>query len=297
MSKKKVKHDDDSRRVNWVSLTYPSDRERVEHLYSLVVTHQIPCVCWCVHDRDTDDNGVLKEVHCHTVIHLKNGMTASAFAENFCIRPRMFEPAYKDGDIKKLDDALLYLIHADETSKAKGKYQYPLEKIKGPWADYARERITFLLSQPSKEVKESQSFFAITSFIENSLYLSTTAVAKWAASNGHWSNFRRSSSVYRDIIREHNEELRQKDIKRDMDSLGERIQERNDIEALYEAIGMRALRTLDGMLEKAGRPSLKLKNQIQYVDEVVHSSAGRVNVELIKEMLRDEKTPEETETA
>lgn len=289
MAKKKNTSQDDSRRVNWVSLTYPSDRERVEHLYSLVVTHQIPCVCWCVHDMDTDDNGVLKEVHCHTVIHLKNGMSPSAFSENFAIRPRMFQPAYKDGDIKKLDDALLYLIHADETSRAKGKYQYPLEKIKGPWATYARERIEFLLSLPSKEVKESQSFFAITSFIESSHYLSVTAVAKWAASNGHWSNFRRSASIFRDIIREHNDFLRESDFKRDMESLADRLKEREDIEAFYEAVGMRSLRALDGMLQAAGKPSLQLQRQIQFVAEIGHKTKGQVNVELIKEMLRDGK--------
>lgn len=283
------KSSDDSRHVNWVSLTYPSDRERVEHLYSLVVTHQVACVCWCVHDMDTDDNGDLKEVHCHSVIHLKNGMSKSAFSENFAIRPRMFEPAYKDGDIKKLDDALLYLIHADETSKSKGKYQYPLDKIKGPWAEYARERIQYLLSQPSKEVKESQSFFAINSFIESSLYLNTSAVAKWAAGNGHWSTFRRSSSIFRDIIREHNEELRQRDVKSSIDEVEERLKERNDIEAFYEAVGMRSLRALDAMLERAGRPSLKLKRQISEVEVLANSSKGRVNVELIKEMLRDGK--------
>lgn len=289
MTKVKNSQSDSSRRVNWVSLTYPSDRERVEHLYSLVVEHQQSCVCWCVHDRDVDVNGEVKQAHCHTVIHLNNAMSASAFSTNFCIRPRMFEPAYKDGDIKNLDQAFLYLVHADDKSKAQGKYQYPLESIKGPWATYARERIEYLLSQPSKEVKESQSFFAINTFIDSSLYLSVGALAKWCASNGHWSNFRRSSSIYRAIMEEHNEFLRKKERREYMDSIPDRIKEREDTEALYTAIGMRALRSLDMMLEDAGRPSLKLKQQISYVSELAQKTKGQVNVEIIREMLQDVK--------
>lgn len=287
MKKNRKPEFDSSRRVNWVSLTYPSDRERVEHLYSLVVEHHQSCVCWCVHDRDTNEKGEVMQAHCHTVIHLNNAMSASAFSSNFCIRPRMFEPAYKDGDIKNLDQAFLYLVHADDKSKAQGKYQYPFESIKGPWASYARERIEYLLSQPSKEVKESQSFFAINSFIDSSLYLSVGALAKWCASNGHWSNFRRSSSIYRAIMEEHNDALRLKERREYMDSIPDRLKEREDIEALYEAVGMRALRSLDMMLEDAGRPSLKLKSQIAYVSEVANKTKGKVNVELIREMLRN----------
>lgn len=270
--------------LNWRTLTYPDDRERVEHLFSLVA-YGYSNVCWAVHDMDTDKNGQLEKPHCHAVIHLPNSKTRSAFAQCFAIRERMVIPVTKGDDIESLDQALLYLIHADNRSRVAGKYQYPLSVIKGPWAAYARSRIQELLSS-TKQKDESTSYLSILDFVDNSLYLSMTELSRWAASHGLWSVFRRSSSILRDVLREHNTELDRLQVRRDMETLEERLAERNQIEALYEAVGMRTLRALDGMLEQAGRPSLKLKSHIAYVDEVIHKSRGQVNVELIKSILR-----------
>ncbi len=283
-----------NRHTNFVTLTYPSDRERVEHLASLVMTGHYN-VCWCVHDKDNLEDGTPDQVHCHTVVHLQNGMSISAFSKNFAIRERMVRKCKKGEQLEDLDAALLYIIHADLDSRLAKKYQYPLSAIKGPMAEYARNRIMELLNKKKcNEVKEADSFLTIQAYIEGSLYVTMSDVSRWAASNGHWAAFRRSSSIVRDIIKEHNAYLDKLQQKRDYESLGEQLQIRRDIESVYEAIGIRALKSLDLLLAQAGRPSLKLRNQISYVEEVVEKSKGQVNVELIREMLRDGKETEES---
>lgn len=274
--------------INWRTLSYPEDRERVEHLYSLVGNGYFNVV-WAIHDMDKQPDGTLDKPHCHAVIHLPNSKTRSAFAQCFSIRERLCLPITKGDDVDSLDMALLYLIHADPKSRSQGKYQYPLSSIKGPWASFVKSRIQSLLSSSDSVVKEADSFLCIQSYIESNLYMTMSEVARWCASHGHWAAFRRCSGIIRDIIREHNDYLRQIDYKNQIDSIGDRVQQGRDIEALYEAVGIRTLRALDGMLESAGRPSLKLKRQIQYVDEVVHKSKGKANAEVIRRMLHGEE--------
>lgn len=277
----------DSRHTNFVTQTYVEDRERVEHLASLVM-NGFYNVCWVIHDRDIVETGDDAKPHCMAVVHLQNGMTISAFAKKFAIRDRLVRRCKKGEEIADLDAALLYMIHADEDSRIKGKFQYSVSDIKGPMAEYARSRITELLDKrKSKRVDEAESFLTVKSYIESNLYMTMSEVSQWAASNGHWSSFRRSASIFRDIIKEHNQYLRELDIKRERARWQEELEHRADEQSVYEAVGYRALRTLDMLLEQAGRPSMKLKRQISYIDEVVGKSKGKVNVELIKEMLRD----------
>ncbi len=282
----------EKRRVNFLTLTYPEDRERVEHLASLVMSGQYE-VCWCVHDRDTLEDGSPEKPHCHCVVHLNNGMTKSAFCRNFSIRERMVKACSVGDEIEDLDGALLYLIHADHTSKSLGKYRYPLEKIKGPYAEQARSRIKKLLNRKKDSIlNEADSFLHINCFIDSSLYLTMSQLATWCAQNGHWACFRRSSSIFRDIMRDHNAYLDKLNMQREIASIGERAKERRDIEGFYEAVGIRALQSLDSLLESAGRPSLKLKKQIADLDSLAYSSSGRANVEMIRYMLRNEPIPD-----
>lgn len=278
-----------SRSVNFLSLTYVEDRERIEHLASLVMTGQYK-VCWIVHDKDVLEDGTSDKSHCHAVVHLNNAMTKSAFSQNFSIRERMIQECRKGDEIEDLDSAFLYMIHADKKSRDKGKYQYDPQLIKGPMADYARERIKALLNKKkNSEQKEAESFLDIQCYIESSMYVTMTDLSRWAAQNGHWSCFRRSSSIIRDIIKEHNAYLDKLAADRDKARWQLELEERRDTESVYEAIGFRALRQLDLLLTQAGRPSLKLKQQISNVEQLVEnpSSRGKVNVELIKEMLRE----------
>lgn len=278
-----------TRNVNFLTLTYVEDRERIEHLASLVMTGQYN-VCWIVHDKDLLKDGTPDKPHCHTVVHLNNAMSKSAFSQNFAIRERMIQPCRKGDEIEDLESAFLYMIHADKKSRDEGKHPYDPQFIKGPMADYARERIKALLDKKkNSEQKEAEAFLDIQCYIESSMYVSMTDLSRWAAQNGYWSCFRRSSGIIRDIIKEHNAYMDKLAADRDKAKWQEELEERRNTEAVYEAIGFRALRQLDLLLTQAGRPSLKLKQQIASVEQIVEnpSTRGKVNVKLIKEMLRE----------
>lgn len=281
------------RKVNFLTLTYVEDRERIEHLASLVMFGQFQ-VCWCIHDKDVLDDGTPDKPHCHTVVHLNNGMTPSAFCQNFMIRERMVRQCSVGEEVEDLDGALLYMIHADKKSRSQGKYQYSLSSIKGPWAKYASQRILDLLNRKKDVIqKEADSFLAIQCFIDSSLYLSTSQLASWCAQNGHWACFRRASGVFRDILREHNEYLDKLQMQRDREEHLDRIQKQRDIDGFYQAVGIRALQSLDRLLNDAGLPSAKLKKQISDIDSIAYNSSGKANVEMIKYMLRNEPIPKE----
>lgn len=215
-----------SRSVNFLTLTYVEDRERIEHLASLVMTGQYK-VCWIVHDKDILKDGTPDKPHCHAVIHLNNAMTKSAFSQNYAIRERMIQECRKGDEIEDLDLALLYMIHADKKSRDQGKFPYDPKFIKGPMSDFARERIIALLNKKKNTAqKEADSFLDIQCYIESSMYVTMTDLSRWAAQNGHWACFRRSSGIIRDIIKEHNAYLDKLAADRDKAKWQEELEER-----------------------------------------------------------------------
>lgn len=280
---------DTKRRVNFLTETYVEDRERIEHLASLVMTGHFG-VCWCIHDKDREPDGSLKKAHCHTVIHLDNAMSRSAFVRNFAIRDRMVQTCSVGDEIEDLDGALLYLIHADKKSRDEGKFQYPLESIKGPMANYARKRILQLLHRKDdSEKKESASFLTILEYIESSLHLTMTALSRWCAENGHWAAFRRSSGIIRDCLKEHNDYLAQIAATKDFYDYEEQLRVSHDKDVLYQELGVRALRTLNTLLHQAGKPSLKLIEQIEGSEEALEITKRKKMVELTEKRSSDSR--------
>lgn len=283
--------------VNFLTESYNGDLERREHLGTVLLS-DIQKICWITHDKDRDKDGNLLKPHTHAVIRVPNAMTISAFSKNFAIRERLIQPCKKGDEIEDLDNAFLYMIHGDERSKSLNKYQYSPMEIKGPWSNYARERIKKMqspgFSAQKREAKESEDFLKILDYIDNSLYVSMSDLSRWAASSKLWSTFRRSSSIIRDVIKEHNSYLEKLAAEKDKEKWQEDLEARHEIESVYEAIGYRALRALDTQLAMINRPSMKLRHQISYIDELVEKSGGKkggVNVALIKEMLRQDTDP------
>lgn len=275
-----------SRHVNYLTLTYVEDRERVEHLASMLLKCQ-QRVCWIIHDKDTLKDGTPDKPHCHCVIHLDYAMSVTAFSQNFAIRDRMVRPCKKGDEIEDLDGALLYLIHADRKSRSEGKFQYNPSLIRGPMASYARERIVELFNRSKdSHQKEADSFLEIQCFIESSLHLSMTELSRWAAQNGHWACFRRSSSIIRDILREHNDYLAQLAIVKERQEYETQLRINNDKDVLYKELGVRALRTLNTLLHEAGRPSLKLLDDIEKgeraLEQFKETKRKAVDMELLK---------------
>lgn len=264
--------------VNWLSMTYVEDRESVEHLSSFLLRDKpIYTLCWCVHDKDVDEHGELKKVHRHAVVRLPFAKSRSAFAKCFAIRERMCEPCTAGQECEDLDSAFLYLIHADAKSQSEGKFQYPLEAIKGPWADYARERIRFILDKRNRYQRdESRDFLRILDFIDSQKSLSMTELSKWCALNGLWATFRRSGSIVRDVLREHNDAVyaQKRVIQSKVDNLNE---------VLAEQSSLNALRQLERLLSQAGVPNAELQAETARKAEVLEIKRRKlVDMELLK---------------
>ena len=101
---------------------------------------------YSLHDRDHDDEGNPKKAHYHIEVRVPGGMTLSAFKKNVGIR--YAEP------LKNWQGYCVYLIHADEKSKKAGKYQYPVEVLKGTMKDEAIKIINKALG--NKQYKKSE---------------------------------------------------------------------------------------------------------------------------------------------
>ena len=88
---------------------------------------QVP-FAYCVHDKDTNNNGEHRKTHTHIIIAFNNTTT-----ENFALQ--VFKSIQKDGcsaypndviqQVFDIGNAYDYLIHDTEDSRKKGKFQYP----------------------------------------------------------------------------------------------------------------------------------------------------------------------------
>lgn len=268
--------------INWVSLTYVEDRERIEHLASFLLSDKpIYTVCWCVHDKDErEEDGTFKKPHCQAVIRLPSAKTKTAFSRCFAIRERMFEPCSVGEECEDLDGALLYLIHADEKSRSLGKYQYSLDDIKGPWAPYARERIQYLLSRPKNrhDGDESADFLKILKFIEHSENLTMTNLSRWCAGNGLWAPFRRSSSIVKEILKEHNDAWygRKRATEAEVDAR---------MEMFTEQTTLNALRHLSSLLAQCDRPNEELQADINRREQAYEIKKRKlVDMEMLRQI-------------
>lgn len=74
--------------------------------------------CWCLHDKDTDDNGELKKPHYHWVGQ-RSACTLDFVASSLEISPNSIEYC------RNFKRSIRYLIHADNS----GKFQYPQSDI------------------------------------------------------------------------------------------------------------------------------------------------------------------------
>ena len=72
-----------------------------------------------LHDKDKEDNGMLKAFHYHVFFYFKNGKTVNTVAKYFNDDPERFEK-WKYSK----DNAYSYLIHETAKARKKGKYHY-----------------------------------------------------------------------------------------------------------------------------------------------------------------------------
>lgn len=269
------------RAVAFTTLTYLEDRESVEHIAALLKDGLLE-VAWAIHDKDTLDDGTPAKPHRQTVIHLPNGMTISAFAQKYAIDERKVQVLARGEEVEDCKGYFRYLIHADKTSRNAGKFQYPASAIKGPWANTIR---AWLISQKKNGFdgkKESEDIQMILDYIEASPILSTAQLIRWAAQSGLYSTVRRAGGFLRDILKEHNAAYHAEMNRIEAERYFARIRAEHSTEAVYQELGIRALRNTNRLLHELGKPSLALEQEIEHKENALRKT---VNVAMVREIL------------
>lgn len=167
-----------------------------EHSLAFEVIKQGYDYAAILHDKDTDDDGVVKKAHWHIVLRCSsNAIWSTALADDLGITANYIERC------RNLDRALEYLIHFNESDK----YQYAVTDVFGPLV----HRLQKLVNSVNKD--EGEKVIDLISYIESMEgYLSCTDFSKWCASNGYWDVYRRAGGIFNNILSEHNDSIRRK---------------------------------------------------------------------------------------
>lgn len=167
-------------------LLYPDNEQ---HVKALEIITQSYDNAYILHDKDVNEDGEIKKAHWHVIIRTSNPTWSSAICKELSIEEKFIE------QVKKFDNALQYLIHYNDTDKA----QYSQEEVKGNLKSRLKESIN------KQEKSEGEKVVELIEYIENyDGYISMTDFAKYCATNGYWSEFRRSGAIFTKIIDEHN---------------------------------------------------------------------------------------------
>lgn len=167
-------------------LLYPEDSS---HVSALQFIEQNYDYAYILHDRDNDEDGVIKKAHYHVVVRFANATWNTAIAKELGITDNYVQQA------RNIDNSLLYLLHYND----KDKTQYDFDEVKGP----LKQRLVQALNNVNKN--EGEKVGELIDYIKGyrgKIYF--TDFATYCAVNGYWSEFRRSASIFIKIIEEHN---------------------------------------------------------------------------------------------
>ena len=170
-------------------MLYPEDES---HMNALRKIEQSYDYAYILHDKDVDEDGVIKKPHYHVVLRFPNQTWSSAvakelnIAENYLEKPRSF------------DNSLLYLIHHNDSDK----YQYNIDEVKGTLSKRLREKVN------SADKTEGEKVYELIEYIESQTErISIKSFSKYCAMNGYWAEFRRSGAIFCKMIDEHNQSI------------------------------------------------------------------------------------------
>lgn len=178
-------------------LLYPSDTSHVEALEKIKASYDYAA---CLHDRDyfteADEKsnpanvaGTLKKEHWHVVLRFNQAVWSSAICKDLGIATNYIE------DVKRFDNAIQYLIHYNDTDKA----QYSPDVV------FGNLKAKLIESINKVEKSEGEKVVELIEYIKGyDGRLSITDFASYCASNGYWSEFRRSGAIFVKIIDEYN---------------------------------------------------------------------------------------------
>lgn len=139
-----------------------------------------------LHDSDLKDDGSIKKSHYHFQIFFNDKKSLSAWAKIFNC---------KNNEVEKIKDkksAIRYLIHCDNNEK----YQYDISEI-----------VSTFDVNPYFKTKSDENFDIklITDFISSCCgKIKFYQLKDFVLNNNLWASYRRSYSIIRDLVFEHN---------------------------------------------------------------------------------------------
>ena len=164
------------------------DYDRVIEITNICIKNNFD-YAFILHDKDIKDDGTLKKAHYHFRIFYKDKKSVSAWSKIFGV---------KENEIEILKDkkrAIRYLIHYDSDSK----YHYDFDDI-----------ITnFNINEYFKDRNdENFDIKLITDYISTKRGIIRFSDLKdFVLDNQLWASYRRSYSIIRDLVFEHNNSL------------------------------------------------------------------------------------------
>jgi len=171
-------------------LLYPDNEQHCKAVEKIKQSYDYAMI---LHNRDyfTDGEnaGELKKEHWHIVLRFKDGVWSSAICKDLGIEHNYIE------EVKKFDNALMYLIHYNDKEKA----LYTIDEVQGN----LKKRLAEIINKIEKS--EGEKVFELIEHIEQQDKIITIKdFASYCAQNGYWSEFRRSATIFIKIIEEHN---------------------------------------------------------------------------------------------
>lgn len=180
-------------------MLYPED---ITHCKALEYIEKNYDCCYILHDKDIItqndiDNhpdsgfvlGELKKAHWHIVLRVSGARWVSALASEFGVTSNYFKKC------DSYEKALQYLTHYNNEDK----YQYSIDEVKGS----LKPRLIKVIENDGKT--EDERILDLIIYIDSYPgYLSVTMFSYYCQSQGKWDLFRRSSSIFINLIREHN---------------------------------------------------------------------------------------------
>lgn len=178
-----------------ILLLYPEDET---HMLALEYIKQNYQYCYILHDKDKNELGELKKPHFHLIVSFPHAVWNTALCRDLKI------PENYCQQIGNYELALEYLIHYNEPEK----HQYDIEEVKGP----LKQKLVKILNNDNRD--ENEKTLSLIQLINDfDGHLSITEFSNICATLGLWAEFRRASSIYFNIIQEHNERVDKDDIR------------------------------------------------------------------------------------
>lgn len=167
-------------------LLYPEDESHAQAIEKIKESYDYALI---LHDKDVDEDGVIKKAHYHVVLRFKNQNWNSAVAKDLGIEMNYIQK------VKNFDNALMYLIHYNDSDK----YQYDISEVKGNLKSRLKEKINVANKTEGEKVME------LIEFIDSQEgRVTVKQLACYCAENGYWAEFRRSATIFIKILEEHN---------------------------------------------------------------------------------------------